>query len=61
MHPNVKVVAIFDEVGHGWKGAHQAFQVREFQDQGLVFAAVNMPPRASSRCRSRTAAARSAS
>ena len=29
----------------GWKGAHQAFQVREFAEQGLgCFAAVNMPP-----------------
>ena len=44
MHPNVKVVAIFDESVANWKGAHQAFQVREFQDQGLVFAAVGMPP-----------------
>lgn len=44
MHPNVKVVAIYDEPVTGWKGAHQAFQVREFQDQGLLFAAVNMPP-----------------
>ena len=44
MHPNVKVVAIFDEPVTGWKGAHQAFQVREFQDQGLVFASVNIPP-----------------
>ncbi|MBA3538059.1 MAG: FAD-dependent oxidoreductase, partial [Deltaproteobacteria bacterium] len=44
MHPNVKVVAIFDEPVTGWKGAHQAFQVREFQDQGLVFAAIGMPP-----------------
>jgi choline dehydrogenase-like flavoprotein len=44
MHPNTKVVAIFDEDVTGWKGAHQAFQVREFQDQGLLFAAVNMPP-----------------
>ncbi|HEU4732330.1 MAG TPA: GMC family oxidoreductase [Kofleriaceae bacterium] len=44
MHPNVKVVAIFDEDVTGWKGVHQAFQVREFQDQGLLFAAVNMPP-----------------
>ena len=35
MHPNVKVVAIFDEDVTGWKGVHQAFQVREFQDQGL--------------------------
>ncbi|MDQ3368428.1 MAG: GMC family oxidoreductase [Myxococcota bacterium] len=44
MHPNVKVVAIFDEVVSNWKGAHQAFQVREFQDDGLVFAAVGLPP-----------------
>ncbi|HLL22750.1 MAG TPA: GMC family oxidoreductase [Kofleriaceae bacterium] len=44
MHPNVKVVALFDESVANWKGAHQAFQVREFQDQGLVFAAVGMPP-----------------
>jgi choline dehydrogenase-like flavoprotein len=44
MHPNVKVVAIFDTPVTGWKGTHQAFQVREFQDQGLLFAAVNLPP-----------------
>ena len=45
LHPNVKVVAIFDEDVTGWKGAHQAFQVREFADQGLgCFAAINMPP-----------------
>ena len=45
LHPNVKVVAIFEEDVTGWKGAHQAFQVREFADQGLgCFAAVNVPP-----------------
>ncbi|MBA3391815.1 MAG: GMC family oxidoreductase [Deltaproteobacteria bacterium] len=44
MHPNVKVVAIYDEPVSNWKGAHQAFQVREFHEQGLVFAAVGMPP-----------------
>jgi choline dehydrogenase-like flavoprotein len=45
LHPNTKVVAIFDEDVTGWKGAHQAFQVREFEEQGLgVFAAVNLPP-----------------
>ncbi|HMG52020.1 MAG TPA: GMC family oxidoreductase [Kofleriaceae bacterium] len=44
MHPNVKVVAIFDQPVTGWKGTHQAFQVREFQDEGLLFAAVNLPP-----------------
>ena len=45
LHPNVKVVAIFDEDVTSWKGAHQAFQVREFAEQGLgCFAAINMPP-----------------
>jgi choline dehydrogenase-like flavoprotein len=44
LHPNVKVVAIFDEDVRGWEGVHQAFQVREFQDRGLVFAAINLPP-----------------
>ena len=44
LHPNVKVVAIFDEDVRGWEGVHQAFQVREFHDEGLVFAAVNIPP-----------------
>ncbi len=44
MHPNVKVVAIFDEQVRGYEGVHQAYQVREFHEQGLVFAAVNMPP-----------------
>jgi choline dehydrogenase-like flavoprotein len=45
LHPNIKVVAIFDEDVTGWQGAHQAFQVREFADEGLgCFAAINMPP-----------------
>jgi choline dehydrogenase-like flavoprotein len=44
MHPNVKVVAVFDEQVTGWKGAHQAYQVRQFQEQGLVFASINVPP-----------------
>lgn len=44
MHPNSKLVAIFDHDVRGWEGVHQAFQVREFRDRGLVFAAVNVPP-----------------
>ena len=44
LHPNAKVVAFFDEDVVGFQGAHQAYQVREFEDQGLVFAAVNLPP-----------------
>ncbi|HWM88161.1 MAG TPA: GMC family oxidoreductase N-terminal domain-containing protein, partial [Kofleriaceae bacterium] len=44
LHPNCKVVAIFDEDVRGWEGVHQAYQVRQFQDQGFLFAAVNIPP-----------------
>lgn len=44
LHPNVKVVAVFDRAVRGWEGVHQAYQVREFEDEGLLFAAVNIPP-----------------
>ncbi|MBP9086286.1 MAG: GMC family oxidoreductase [Kofleriaceae bacterium] len=44
LHPNTKVVAIFDQPVRGWEGVHQAFQVREFHEKGLIFAAVNVPP-----------------
>ncbi|MFI5290104.1 MAG: GMC family oxidoreductase N-terminal domain-containing protein [Polyangia bacterium] len=44
LHPNTKVQAIFDEEVEGWKGVHQAYQVRQFQDEGFLFAAVNVPP-----------------
>ena len=44
LHPNVKLVATFDEPVRGWEGVHQAYQVREFEGEGLVFAAVNIPP-----------------
>src|SRR4029079_13916581 len=44
MPPNVKVVAIFDEPVTGWKGAHQAYQVRQVQEEGLVFASINVQP-----------------
>lgn len=44
LHPNSKLVAIFDEPVRGWEGVHQAYQVREFHDQGFLFAAVNVPP-----------------
>ena len=44
LHPNCKMVAIFDQPVRGWEGVHQAYQVREFEDQGMVFAAVNVPP-----------------
>lgn len=44
LHPNVKVAAVFDRPVRGWEGVHQAYQVREFEAEGLVFAAVNIPP-----------------
>jgi len=44
LHPNTKVVAIFDRDVRGWEGVHQAYQVKEFEDEGLTFAAVNVPP-----------------
>ena len=44
LHPNAKVVAIFDHDVHGWQGVHQAFQVRQFQDEGILISAVNLPP-----------------
>ena len=44
LHPNSKVVAVFDEDVRGWEGAHQSFQIREFDERGVLFAAVNVPP-----------------
>lgn len=44
MHPNAKVIAFFDEEVTGWKGVHQAYQVREFADDGILLTAVNLPP-----------------
>ena len=44
LHPNAPVTAIFDEAVEGWKGVHQAYQVRQFQDDGIIMAAVNLPP-----------------
>jgi len=44
LHPNAFVTAIFDEDVHGFHGAHQGYQVREFEDEGIIMAAVNLPP-----------------
>jgi choline dehydrogenase-like flavoprotein len=44
LHPNAKVIAFFDEEVTGWKGVHQAYQVREFADDGILLTAVNVPP-----------------
>ena len=44
MHPNARLVALFDEEVRGWHGVHQAFQVREFARDGILITAVNLPP-----------------
>ena len=44
LHPNAMVVGFFDEDVTGWHGVHQAFQIREFSDDGILITAVNLPP-----------------
>jgi choline dehydrogenase-like flavoprotein len=44
LHPNAKVIALFDEPVLSWHGVHQAYQVREFIDDGILLTAVNVPP-----------------
>jgi choline dehydrogenase-like flavoprotein len=43
-HPNAKVGAIYKEPVQGWKGVNQWAQVREFHDEGLIFAENFVPP-----------------
>jgi choline dehydrogenase-like flavoprotein len=38
------VIAFFDHEVRGWQGVHQAYQVREFIDDGILLTAVNLPP-----------------
>jgi choline dehydrogenase-like flavoprotein len=44
LHPNAKVIAFFDQDVTGWHGVHQAFQIREFMDEGILLTAVNLAP-----------------
>ena len=44
LHPNVKVLALFDEEIDSLRGAHQAFQCHEFQDEGILLAPGGVPP-----------------
>ena len=44
LHPNAMVVALFDQDVTGWHGVHQAFQIREFTDDGILITAVNLSP-----------------
>ncbi|MBW2253843.1 MAG: GMC family oxidoreductase [Deltaproteobacteria bacterium] len=38
VHPNVKLMAIYPFEVQAWKGVSQAGQVREFRDEGILFA-----------------------
>jgi choline dehydrogenase-like flavoprotein len=44
LHPNAGLVALFDTEVRGWQGVHQAYQVREYADEGILITAVNLPP-----------------
>ncbi len=44
LHPNANVVGFFDSDVTGWQGVHQAFQIREFLNEGIVMSAQNMTP-----------------
>jgi choline dehydrogenase-like flavoprotein len=44
MHPNANVIAFFDEEVTGWHGVHQAYQVREFEADGIILTANNLAP-----------------
>lgn len=44
VHPNAKCIGLFKEGIVGWHGVHQAFQIREYQDEGLIFGTANIPP-----------------
>lgn len=44
LHPNAKLVALFDDEVYGWQGVHQAYQVRQFMDAGILITAINIQP-----------------
>jgi choline dehydrogenase-like flavoprotein len=44
VHPNAVVTAFFEEDVTGWHGVHQAFQVRDFIEEGILLTATNLPP-----------------
>jgi choline dehydrogenase-like flavoprotein len=43
-HPNCKVIGMFDENVSCWRGTHQAHQVREFIDEGVLLASGGISP-----------------
>ena len=43
-HPNAKVVGVFDERIDPWVGAHQAHQIHDFLEEGILMAYAAVPP-----------------
>jgi choline dehydrogenase-like flavoprotein len=43
-HPNAKVVGVWDERVNPWVGAHQAHQIHQFLDDGILLAYAGVPP-----------------
>ncbi len=43
-HPNAKAVGLFDSPVYGWKGTIQGWQLREFQDEGIIASTTFVPP-----------------
>ncbi len=43
-HPNAKVVGVFEERVNPWVGAHQAHQIHQFLDDGILLAYAGVPP-----------------
>jgi choline dehydrogenase-like flavoprotein len=44
IHPNAKLLGIFDEEVRPWEGVHQAHQLHSFLEEGLNFAIAYVPP-----------------
>lgn len=44
VHPNTKVVGIFDEPVNAWHGVNQRFQVTQYFDEGILMAVNFVPP-----------------
>jgi len=44
LHPNVKVMGVFDEPVKGWQGVNQGCQITEFADEGILMALNFIPP-----------------
>jgi choline dehydrogenase-like flavoprotein len=44
VHPNAKVVGIFDDVVNPWWGAHQTHQIHDFLEEGILIGYAVPPP-----------------